>query len=523
MLRIFFLLTIPFISNTLNAQEMNDKWAAAVNSAVDEQNLVFAPDESTAYFVRSRHVANTAGKKDPGDIWVSNILENGRLSEPQNIGKPLNNKLDNRLLGFSSDGNTMYLHYHYLESGKRPNTDGLSYATRTDSGWSFPQPVKIPYFSNNSDHQSGYIHPAGNIMVLALESFATRGAEDIYVLFRKGEYEWTEPLNLGNVINTPLQELSPYLSADTRTLYFSSNGQKRDRGRDVYRATRLDDSWRNWSKPVRLSAPINTNGVEMYYQIHDEKQYVVTTQNSNGLGDIQQYAYADMVAKDTVKNVDIPLARNPDPVVSEKEEVVKNVVFYGKLLSSKDSTSIDEARTLLFADNDTIAIEEGAAYRFSLNPDKSYLMQVQAKGFLNKKIILNALNTRVQQKDLYLTAAEIGSTVQLDNVIFERGKAVIREVSFPQLNEVVSFLNDNPNISIQVSGHTDNVGKPMLNLILSEDRARAVKNYLVEKGINENRIEEKGFGGKKPIAPNDTEANKRKNRRVEFTIIRDQE
>ena len=523
MLRIFFLLTITFLSSTLSAQEMNKKWAAAVNSAVDEQNLVFTPDESTVYFVRSRHINNVGGKKDLGDIWVSEILEKGGLSEPQNIGKPLNNKLDNRLLGFSPDGNTMYLHHHYLESGKRPNTDGLSYATRTNNGWSFPLPLEIPYFSNNSEHQSGYIHPGGKIMVLSLESFATRGAEDIYVLFRNGEYEWTEPLNLGNAVNTSLQELSPYLSADTRTLYFSSNGQNRDKGRDVYRSTRLDDSWRNWSEPVRLSDPVNTNGIEMYYQIYNDNQYVVTTQNSNGLGDIQQFTYPDKVVEDTVTSVNIPLARNFEQVVSEREEVIKNVVFYGKLLSSKDSSSINGARTLLLADNDTIAIEEGAAYRFSLNPDDSYIMQVQAAGFLNKKFILDAFNNRVQQKDLYLTAAEVGSTVKLDNVIFERGKAVIRKVSYPQLNEVFSFLNDNPNISIQVSGHTDNVGKPMLNLILSEDRARAVKNYLVKKGINEGRIAEKGFGGKQPIAPNDTEANKRKNRRVEFTIIRNKE
>ena len=166
----------------------------AINSPYDELNPIFSPDGNTLYFTRRKHPANKGGNRDGGDIWYSEKDANGDWTEAKNLGAPINNIFTNELIGFADNGNLMYLNYHYKEDGSKAHTHGISVSRKNGDKWSFPEPVNIPYFYNKSDQQSGSLHASGNIMVLSLQSYDTRGAEDLYVLFKQSDGKWSEPV-----------------------------------------------------------------------------------------------------------------------------------------------------------------------------------------------------------------------------------------------------------------------------------------------------------------------------------------
>ena len=196
---------------------------ALLNSPYHEQLPVLSPYGSTFYFVRSNHPENIGGEKDKGDIWFSQLDESGKWGTPFNLGKPLNNTEWNGIIGFSKDGNTMYLYNHYSTSG-RPKSQGISRSVKTENGWTYPTPLDIEYFMTKSDLYGVSFSDNGKIMVLSLESYGSHGAEDIYVSFLQPTGRWSQPRNIGPDINTDKQELTPYLMPDNETLLFSSNG-----------------------------------------------------------------------------------------------------------------------------------------------------------------------------------------------------------------------------------------------------------------------------------------------------------
>ena len=236
-----------------------------VNSPADEMNPVLTNGGNTLYFVRVFDEQNTGGMRDPGDIWTSSMTDSAVWSLSSKINSPLNSPQFNGVIGFNPQGDKMYLYEHYMPGGKPARTQGLSTSVKRNGKWTDPVRLDIKYFYNKSEHISVSISQDGDIMLLALESYGTQGAEDIYVSFRNGN-EWSEPRNLGSTINTNLQEMTPYLAPDNRTLFFASNGHNGFGGRDIFVSSRQDDSWRNWSEPKNLGPKVNTEGVELYFQ-----------------------------------------------------------------------------------------------------------------------------------------------------------------------------------------------------------------------------------------------------------------
>src|SRR5207247_1404290 len=150
----------------------------------------------------------------------------------------------------------MFLLSHYGKKGTPANTQGISVSKLGDYGWSAPENISIPYFLNRSNSLSGMINLEENIFVFAADSYNTKGVEDIYVSLKK-DGKWVEPINLGGDINTPYQELSPSLSEDGKTIYFSTNGRNGEGGFDIFKSTRLDDTWQLWSLAENVEPSIN--------------------------------------------------------------------------------------------------------------------------------------------------------------------------------------------------------------------------------------------------------------------------
>ncbi len=510
-----------------------------VNSTANEQQPLLSADGKTLYFTRQHHPGNTGGQKDAGDIWFSELQADSSWSVAKNLGKPVNNGQANHLIGFADQGNTMYLDGHYKKDGSKATTQGLSVSRKSGSGWSFPEPVDIPYYYTKSEHISGAVHASGNILMVTLQSYDTRGAEDLYALFKRSDGSWTEPKNLGSTINTPYQEMTPFLAPDGKTLYFASNGYEGFGSRDIFMSVRLDDSWKKWSKPQNLGASVNTEGTELFYMIPEAGNfaYLSSTQNSDGMGDIMKARIKEDAEEEQqadtfdVIAVEEPAATEeaPQPEVETEKPAPATVTIRGTVRNKNNNTPIEASMmvTSLAGDSTTMQQEvktnADGSFEIAIEQGRNYALVVDADGFIKDrgKILLSGNDNSADiTRQILLTPIEVGATVKLESVLFDRGTADMLPGSEENLNEVVEFMKDNPNVTIEVSGHTDNQGRADLNLLLSKDRAASVKKYLVSNGIDTARVEDKGYGGTKPIASNAIEEERMKNRRVEFTILK---
>jgi len=497
-----------------------------VNSSFDEQAPILSPDGQTLYFTLAKHPSNLGGTKDPGDIWYSKKDSAGNWMNPINPGEPLNNKQYNSIIGFSDNGNTIYLTGHYLPGSKKAKTKGISVSHLNNRKWTFPEPVDIPYYKNYSDQQSGSLSYDGNIMLHSIETYGTRGAEDIYVSFRKTDGSWTDVANLGSVVNTVYQEKTPFLSADNRTLIYSSNGLGGQGSMDLFMSKRLDDSWKNWSTPVNLGQPINTIGREMYYFVVPGSDEVIfcSTQNSDGYGDIKYYK---LLPEDIIVPIEESILTEDEVI---QETIVENnvLVLQGKVFNANNNEPlIASVSVYLNSDMEIASIdtETGTGeFQLEISSDENFMVRVGAKGFMNieEAVDVSEYEQNLILKNYYLEPLEVGKVFKLNNVLFHRASANLIDSSFVELDVVYRMMVENPTIMIELSGHTDNVGNAKKNVVLSQERVDVVKQYLVEKGIDETRIQGKGYGGEQPVASNKSEETRRLNRRVEFKIIENQ-
>jgi outer membrane protein OmpA-like peptidoglycan-associated protein len=507
---LFYLLVV--ISTSSYAQQSGP--FSQVNSPYDEQNPVVSPDGKTLFITIAKHPQNIGGKRDLGDIWIS-VKEGDGWSVPVHGGGIINNSSFNSVAGISKDGNELYLTSHYKANGSSPSTQGISVSHRTNIGWSVPQNITIPYFLNKSETLDGFWHEGKSVFIFAAESYKTQGAEDLYISFQR-EGKWSELINLGTVINTPLQDVSPSLNADGTKLYFASNGRSGGMGSfDIYVSNRLDDTWTSWSEPVNLSTQINSDGRELYFREFPSQGFSLytSTRNSDGYGDVR-------MIKDSINT------RKPEevkPVVVAAPIVDANsVVITGKVTNSKNGAGIP-ARLIFRADSARTALGSAEGiYSIVLKRAKVYAIEIEAQGFvsLSERLDMQSMTMNTTEMNFQLQPIEVGTVVNLKSVLFELGTTDLVEESYSELNVVVDFLKTNPKVEIELEGHTDNRGDMNKNLVLSQQRVDKIKSYLVSKGIGAKRISGKGYGGSRPIATSNTEEARKLNRRVEFRIVK---
>lgn len=364
--------------------------------------------------------------------------------------------------------------------------------------------VPIPFFRNRSPVQSGCLSRDGQYMILSLEGNNTYGVEDLYVVKRRTDGSWEQAKNLGYQLNTEFQEITPFLSEDNRTLFFATNGRGGEGSFDLFYTVRQDDSWRSWSEPVNLGDQINTSGAETSFGFRDGDSwaYYVSSQDSDGYGDIMRIRFREEIEADTTTI--------PEPVVQVQAEN-----------DSSKSLQVVDAQTGQALPSTLIFLGQNRSEPNGLFVIDSLIEQeveIKSPGYLPKLLVIDErLSAGVN--NVGLSAISKGNTIQLENVLFHRGTARMIEGSQRELDLVVEVMQDNPQIKILIKGHTDNTGDPVKNLQLSEERVRAVKEYILSQGINAYRVTGKGYGGNQPIASNETEETRKLNRRVEFEVI----
>ncbi|MBZ0244821.1 MAG: OmpA family protein [Cyclobacteriaceae bacterium] len=524
---LLFLSFALMLSMHAEGQQITNKSFVNINSPLDEQSPVLSPDGKTLYFTIANHPQNVGGKRDKGDIWQS-VLIGDEWSAPIHTGTVLNNKEYNAVGGFSSDGSQMFLLGHYNSEGD-VKSQGISVSRQTGAGWSAPQNISIPYFLNKNETISGHINKTGNVFVFAGEGYTTLGVEDIYVSVKNASGNWSEPKNLGRNINTSFQEWSPWLSEDTRYLYFASNGRQGYGSFDIYYSQRLDDTWAKWSAPINMGAGVNSEGRELFYIPFPKQEIALytSTLNSDGYGDIKMYRPPKEALDSLMKKMEeLP----PDTVVKLVEIVrekpitsdEKLVRVWGTITNA--STDAPIAANVNFHSDSDFQVVAGADGVFSISVPSvdEYSIKVEAPGFLGsfEKLDIRTFEMKELEMNFKLQPVAIGATVNLKSVLFQQSTANLLDESYDELNMVVDFLKSNPTVEIELAGHTDNRGLSAHNVRLSRERVDKVKEYLTSKGIEGKRITGKGYGGIKPIADNDAEVTRRLNRRVEFTIIK---
>ncbi|MGZ3865843.1 MAG: OmpA family protein [Bacteroidia bacterium] len=475
---------------------------AKVNSYADEIAPIISPDEKTLYYIRSAHAQNKYNTGE--DIWFSQFDKaDTSWGDAQHMGLPFNTETVNKVVGITPDGNTMLVKGAY-KNGKSQGL-GFSFTKRIVGGWSVPEKIKLKDYDDmaKGGYVGSYYANDGKTLLLSFSENAER-ENDLYVSFLKENGSWSRPMNLTSSINTDYKEDTPFLASDGVTLYFSSDRPGGLGKRDIYFSRRLDETWQNWSPAVNLGSSINTVADDANYSIAASGYYayMVSERNSIGGSDIVR-----IKLKDEIK---------PNPVM----------LVSGKVINAKTKEFVDASivyQLLPDGKEAGIAISNpnNGEYKIVLPYGKNYSFNAGANGFIavSDNLDLTAVSAYKEiTRDLYLYPVEVGETIRLNNIFFETAKWDLLPASFVELDKLVKILADNPVMEITISGHTDNVGNDAANQSLSANRAKAVVDYLTNKGIQAARLQQAGYGKSKPIASNDTEEGKALNRRVEFTI-----
>ncbi len=475
-----------------------------VNTPADESNAIVSADGALLVLTYSEK-GSVAGQ----EIYIAERLRDGTWGKARPVGAPLNNYDHNYAVSISADKMTMIVGNRYNERG-RVVGPGLSSAQRAHDGWNIPTPMDIDGYENKGPYVAACIAPSNDVLVLAIEGPGTRGGHDLYVSRRTGAHTWSTPVNLGDVINTGKEETTPFLAADGRTLFFSSSGHPGYGKLDVFMSRRLDDSWTSWSVPVNLGPDINNDAGQAFYAVAAD-------------GSVAYFSQPGPDGSSDIWSIELPEALVPLPTVAITGTVYDNAtrrpvaarVAYERLSDGKPLGNgvTDPAQgtfTIVVAagevDGDVFSIRAEAEGYFPISDT------VQTSGMVQGGEI---------RRNLYLEPAKSGRTIRLNNVFFDVGKWDVLPESFPDLDRFVTMMEGMPGLVVMIAGHTDDVGDDAANLNLSLQRARAVREYAVQRGIDPSRITAEGFGEAKPIVPNSSPEHRQMNRRVEFTILRE--
>lgn len=299
------------------------KMGIQINTPFHEMGPILSPDGKTLYFSRYNHTTKDGYSEDEEDIWFSKRDEiNGGWSEPKKFNEPFNNSFPNYVDAVASDGNTLLLGNVYLEDGSMSH--GLSVSRKLNNEWSFPQELNVKALKRFTEWTGCFLSNDEKVLVMSCSKKSSlRLNSELYVSFRIKENEYTKPVNMGKVINSKFNELSPFLSKDGNTIFFSSNREGGNGGYDIYYSNRLDETYLNWSPLKNLGDKVNTSNNECFFSISnfDNSMFFVSESDN---GDLDVYTIESGMPNAIVE-INSKIEKN---IPSEKESSVMNSNIY---------------------------------------------------------------------------------------------------------------------------------------------------------------------------------------------------
>ncbi|MCK5093677.1 MAG: OmpA family protein, partial [Spirochaetes bacterium] len=427
----------------------------------------------------------------------------------------------------SQNGTQLYMYRGDKAGG------GIFMSTIKEGKWGAPKNVSSKFRSKNRE-TTMCLSPDGKVFYFVSDNEKlTTGGKDIFFSEQDALGKWKDPENIGSEINTSYNEEAVFISPDGNTLYFSSKGHNTMGGFDVFKSERND--FGEWSPAVNMGYPINSPDDDIFYKITPDSRYAYYSANRmGGYGgkDIYRVVYLGEEKEMQMSTQDNLIAglqeegktgffTPPVALVIDTSNILTGKVFDSKTLegvmAKLEFIDVDISKVVA-----TAVANDTGYYRASLPESKAYGVEIVALDYLFFLDIVDVSGEESEgefHRDFGMDKVEVGATVVLENIFFETAKATLKPESFPQLELVIKFMNSNPSIRMEISGHTDNTGSLKLNTRLSQSRAESVVAYLVEHGVDSGRFNAMGYAFSQPIAPNNTVEGRAKNRRVEFKIL----
>lgn len=463
-----------------------------INTADDEYLPVATADESELIFTR---------KISNNEDFYKSIKVDGKWQTATYLSSNINTPQYNEgAQSISQDGK-----YLFFTGCNRP--DGLGrcdiYVAKKESDdWGKPYDLQPPVNTPGWESQPS-ISSDGRTLYFVSNRKGGYGGYDIWksTVTDKG---WSEPENLGPNINTAFDEQSPFIHADDSTLYFCSDGWPGMGGKDLFVSHLGKDG--KWGKPVNVGYPINSSGDENGLTVTATGQYAFFASNKlNGYGGYDIYTF------------ELPESDRPHLVTYVK----------GIVTDAKTHRPLDAAVEIIDLEKNSPVYQDYSSpekgdFLATLTAGKNYGLNVSKNGYLFYSANFSLIGVKAKEPynlNIELSPIEVGNKVVLNNIFFDTNKFDLKPDSKAELEKLLEFLAQNPSIRIEISGHTDNVGNMQSNQVLSENRAKAVYNYIVAAGVNPQRLLYKGYGQTQPIVPNTSDENRAKNRRTEFKIL----
>ena len=470
--------------------------------------------------------------------WYSEKLPDGRFSKAKKMPPPINNFFPASISSVLPDGNTLLAYGTFYPNANDPMSlfknvaneaakykDGdflallneakdrggravskdklVAMTVRTGDGWSEPEYLKTPGVVNHDTRISIFLAPGNRVLIYSLTNEESFGQADLFVSFLQPDGIFSKPKNMGTAINTKADEITPIMAPDGITLYFASDRKDGLGGFDIYMSRRLDDSWLKWSPAVNLGPEVNSPLDESNLCTDATGNYAFLAEGEREKEDIYMFALPQEARPYPVAFI---RGRTHDPAGKS----VPARITYERL---RDGVGAGGAN----------ANQTTGRYQMILPISEDYGFRAEASGYIavSEKIDLTKAKPGQEfERDLLLIPIKVGAAIRLNNVFFEFAKSVLLPESKVELDRLTSILNQYPKMEIEIAGHTDAVGDEPSNITLSENRAAAVRKYLLDHGVAASRLQSRGYGKSRPVATNDTDEGRQLNRRVEFMIVK---
>ncbi|HPX45059.1 MAG TPA: OmpA family protein [Bacteroidales bacterium] len=493
-----------------NPVPFNPKLVKGISSQLDDYLVSLSPDNEIAYYTRKTKDYQISGyKSEPAfqeKFYFSYRISDNVFDNGKEMPYPFNRNENEG--GATITGNNKELIYTVCKMVTSPrqyyNCD--LYSSKNIKGyWTDIVPLERVNRPDTWESMPSVTADGKELYFVSNRSGGV-GGYDIYKSIKDENGEWSEPINIGKPINTSGDEKSPFIHTDTRTLYFSSNGRPGIGGYDIY-YVKLNDN--NEKTDVKnIGYPINTENDEVGFIVSIDGKYGYFSSNNiknESLGGMDFYYFS------------LYNEAKPEEVILVKGNL-KSEDTTKPIKATVQIKSLESKRVTF------IPVDEDGDYVASLLKNEDYLLTIKGEDIVYQSTYVAAkdsITAPVIKLEMEVQPIEVGMHYRLHNIYFAFNSADILSSSQKVLDEFIVFLNDHPTMTISIEGHTDNVGSDEFNLILSENRAKAVYNYLVNNGIDANRLQYKGFGKTNPIATNETEEGRAMNRRTEFVILND--
>ncbi|MCU0417095.1 MAG: OmpA family protein [Cytophagaceae bacterium] len=475
-----------------------EKLPPIVNAFYIHSHPVLSADQKSMVFTARKGVGYN---DDENMYWCT--WNGTQWSAPVSISDKINTLNNEGTCTMSLDGSILV----FVGCSRK---DGLGdcdlYISRKIAGeWSTPQNLGSQVNSNAWDS-----HPSlssdGRTLYFTSGRAGGYGSADIYVSYALEDGTWSKAKNLGNTINSKGSETSPFWHASGDRLYFTSDYHLGMGSDDLFYSEGKDTSW---TTPVNLGYPINTHLSDgtLYITIDNKKGYFSRFENQN-----------NYTSKVFLYSFDLPKAIQPPIASTYAQGHIYDLVTKKPLSATIELIDLSTQQVIQKVSSDA----KDGTYTIVITEGKEYGLYITKSGYLYESLYFDykePVNVTPVSLDAYLKPAASGANITLNNIFFDVNSVKLQDKSTTELNKLIAWMKENPNVRIELGGHTDNVGNELFNKNLSLNRAKAVSDYLISQGISAQRLVIKGYGAGAPVADNTTDDGRARNRRLEIKIL----